>query len=203
MLYGKGVVMKLDMLFRGLAEVFDAPTHIEQTARTVLLGAADTATYEGASVPLRQPLLDVMRQTDAHPVCNLIMEAQFDWAPPQTSQDPLYVAHSHPKAHVELLGPDGIIPSEKVRLGIYGILPNAEYGVRTHRAEEVFIMLAGEALWKRGDKPYAMHGPGERSHHPSMLPHATKTGASAFMSVYTWVGDLSTESYEYKGMPTD
>ena len=203
MLYERGVAMKLERLFRGLAEVFDASTQIEQTAREALLDAADVATYEGPAVPLRQPFLDVMHRSDAHQVCELIMETQFDWAPPQTSQDPLYVSHSHPKAHVELLGPDGIIPSKKVRLGLYGILPNAEYGVRTHKAEEVFIMLAGEALWKRGDRPYEMHGPGERSHHPSMLPHATKTGTSAFMSVYTWVGDLSTESYDYKGIPTD
>ena len=195
--------MKLDRLFRGLAEVFDGPMPIENTARQALLEAAETANYTGPITPLRQPFLDMMDQSNAHPVSALVKEAALDWAPPQTSKDPLYVAHSHPKAHVELLGPDGIVHSTKVRLGLYGILANAEYGIRTHKAEEVFIMIAGEAFWKRGDAPYLPLGPGGRSHHPSMLPHATKTGASAFMSVYTWVGDLSTESYDYKGLPAE
>jgi hypothetical protein len=33
------------------------------------------------------------------------------------------------------------------------------------------------------------------------MPHASKTEDKAFMSVYAWVGDLSTDAYEYSGLP--
>ena len=80
------------------------------------------------------------------------------------------------------------------------MLPNSEYGVRTHPAEEIYIMLAGECFWKRGDAPYCCERPNGRSYHSSMMPHASKTGNQSFMSVYVWVGDLSTDAYEYSGL---
>ena len=125
----------------------------------------------------------------------------FDWRSPETSKSPLYAKHSIFKSHVELVGPDGLVKSEAVRLGLYGMLPHSEYGVRTHPAEEIYIMLAGECFWKRGDAPYSCERPNGRSYHPSLMPHASKTEDQAFMSVYAWVGDLSTESYEYLGLP--
>ena len=81
--------------------------------------------------------------------------------------------------------------------------PHADYGLRTHQAEEVFVMLAGEAFWKRGDGAYMLARPPERSYHPSGLAHATRTGRQAFLSVYVWCGDLSTDSYVYRGIPAD
>jgi mannose-6-phosphate isomerase-like protein (cupin superfamily) len=142
-----------------------------------------------------------MTRSDAHKVCKDILDIPFEWLPPETSDDPLYVAHSHSKAHVELLGPDGIIQSNNVRLGLYGILPNSEYGIRTHPAEEVFIMLAGEADWLRETENYHVKHVGEYSYHPSGMHHATKTNHLAFMSVYIWTGDVSTEGYRYLGIP--
>jgi hypothetical protein len=104
------------------------------------------------------------------------------------------------KVHVELLGPDGLVRSDVVRLGVYGILPNSEYGLRTHPAEEVFVMLAGHADWKRGSLDFTPSGVGERSYHPSMMPHPTRLGTQGFMSAYTLTGDLSTAQYVYQGL---
>ena len=193
--------MTLRPLFDALAEVFDRPEAIERAARNALLDAADRAGPAQSTVPLARPFLDVMSAADAHPVCATIADTPLPWAPPQTSDDPQYTAHSLPKVHVELLGPDGLVRSDRVRLGLYGILPGAEYGIRTHPAEEVFVMLAGRAFWKRDDAPYEIHGPGERSYHPSMMPHATRTGDVAFLSAYVWIGDISTDQYVYEGLP--
>ena len=142
-----------------------------------------------------------MQQYDAHPLCNDILRMPFDWRPPETSKSPLYEKHSVFKSHVELVGPDGLVKSEIVRLGLYGMLPNSEYGIRTHPAEEIYVMLAGECFWKRGDEPYSCERSNGRSYHPPFLPHASKTEGQAFMSVYTWAGDLSTDAYEYSGLP--
>ena len=143
-----------------------------------------------------------MTKEDAIPICADILKVPFAWVPPKTSVDPLYTAHSHSKVHIELLGPQGIIKSKFVRLGLYGILPNSEYGIRTHPAEELFIMLAGQAEWLRGAGKYELKRAGEYSYHPSGMRHATKTTHSAFMSVYIWSGDISAHNYQYLGLPT-
>ena len=195
--------MPLSHLYRQLADVFDGSQTIEKAARDALLAAEPQEDERSDFKPLTAPFLDVMSEPDALPVCQLIAQLQFDWAPPGTSDSALYIEHSVPKVHVELVGPMGLAKSNEVRLGLYGMLPNSEYGIRTHLAEETYIMLAGQVMWKRGTQPYLLHKPGERSYHPSMLEHANRTTDKAFMSVYVWHGDISTESYSYAGIPTE
>ncbi len=192
----------LNTLYLALAEVFNGPNAIDDVARAALTKAASgpLPSIEGGT-PLPQPFLDVMAADDAHDVCRLITQIPFTWTPPQTSTDPLYIAHSVKKAHVELVGPNGLCTADHVRIGLYGILPHTEYGIRTHAAEETFKMLAGEAYWIRGTAPYRLAIAGEESYHPSMLPHATKTAEKAFMSIYVWAGDVSLDSYDYQGIP--
>lgn len=191
----------MQALFAALADVLDGPLEIEKAGRAAILSATPPASCPGVPTPLPNAVLDVMAQPNAHPACALVRATPLPWAPPETSPDPLYKQHSGAKVHVELLGPNGVAHSDRVRLGLYGILPGAEYGLRTHPAEEVFVMMAGSADWMQGDQPYAPLGAGERSFHPSMMPHATRTGDSAFMSVYVWSGDVSTKGYVYHGIP--
>lgn len=195
--------MKLESLFNALADVFDSSQPIEIFARQALLAHAKDAVLVEHGKPLQASVAAVMTEARAHSVCELILNTPYCWAPPQTSSDPLYVKHSLSKVHVELIGPGGLSKSEHVRLGLYGMLPGAEYGIRTHPAEETYVMLAGGAYWKRGSDPYALHAAGERSYHPSMMEHATRTGDEAFMSVYVWCGDISTDNYVYTGVPKD
>ncbi|MEM7377429.1 MAG: dimethylsulfonioproprionate lyase family protein [Pseudomonadota bacterium] len=191
--------MALDELFDQLADALDGDTAIEATGRAALRDARSRINPAATPSPLQPSILAVMAAPDAHPVCAQVANEPLPWGPPQTSSDPRYVAVSTTKAHVELVGPDGLARADDVRIGLYGMVPNAEYGARTHPAEEVFVMLAGAADWARGDAPYAGHTPGARSWHPSMLPHATRTRASAFLSLYIWQGDVSTDNYVYRG----
>lgn len=171
------------------------------TALTSAIAKAEWPSLDPSAPALPQPFIDVMTAQDADGICEHILSMPFSWAPPTTSDSPLYLEHNHSKMHVELLGPDGLVPTDSLRLGLYGILPHSEYGIRTHPAEEIFIMLAGEADWLRGDAPYQTHGRGTHSYHPSEMPHATRTHDKAFMSVYIWYGDVSTERYHYQGLP--
>ena len=193
--------MSLTTLCRQLAEAFDGPEPIEEIARQALLAAKPPDPDPATCVPLAAPFRTILAAPDAHPVCAAIAQTPLPWAPPQTSDNPAYVEHSLPKVHVELIGPDGFCPSDTLRLGLYGMLPKADYGIRTHPAEEIFVMLAGEAFWLRGDAPYLRATPGGRSYHPSMLPHANRTGGLAFMSLYVWHGDVATDNYTYQGIP--
>ncbi len=193
--------MSLETLYIALANVLDGPQEIECAGRAALLEAATVARATAPPIPLPDPFQAVMAAPDAHPACALVAMESFAWVPPQTSTDPAYIAHSAPKVHVELVGPSGLAKSDTIRLGLYGMMPKADYGIRTHPAEETFVMMAGEAYWKRGDAPYAPLRSGERSYHPTMLPHATRTGAKAFLSLYVWHGDIGTENYVYAGIP--
>ena len=192
--------ISLKSFLLNLADVFDGDMEIEKTARREL-SKTSQANFSTEQCALPAPILSVMQQSDAHPLCGDIVEMPLDWRPPETSKSPLYAKHSIFKSHVELVETDGLVKSESIRLGLYGMLPNSEYGIRTHPAEEIYIMLAGECFWKRGDAPYCCERPNGRSYHPSMMPHASKTEDQSFMSVYVWVGDLSTDAYEYSGLP--
>ena len=196
----------LTPLFDALCTILSDDFSIEANAKKALQDAiaqtSDThIDLPHDATPLAPEFLEVMAKDDAHPICQLIKDMPFHWVPPQTSSDPLYQQHSLFKAHVELLGPTGLVPSSSIRMGLYGMLPHAEYGIRTHPAEETYIMLAGNAFWIRGDNPYQQAFAGERSYHPSMMPHATKTEKSAFMSIYIWDGDIATDNYQYLGLP--
>ena len=195
--------MTLNRIFAELADVFSGSRPIERAAQKELQRANGIAQIAPDGVQLSNDIITAMTQSDAHPVCATILQTPLPWAPPKTSSDPLYAAHSGFKAHVEVLGPDGLVHSDVVRLGLYGMLPHSEYGIRTHPAEEIYIMLAGSAYWKRDSAPYSVLTTAGRSHHPSWMPHASKTTEKAFMSVYAWYGDLSKDGYRYEGFPAD
>ena len=192
----------LSQIYTELAEVFDSPLDIDRHAKSALLeaGRVDLPHPNQEGIKLDQCFVDIMTAKDAHPICTLLMDTPFDWSPPQISDDPAYQSLGETKVHVELIGPDGLVPSEDIRVGLYGIKPHTEYGIRTHPAEETFKMLAGEVYWQRGAASYTLHKPGSESYHPSMLPHATKTAEKAFMSIYVWRGDVSKDGYQYQGV---
>ena len=185
-------------LCRALVDVFNGPLEIEHHAR-VALRSTEGAPRPFDPVPLTPDFRYVMNQPNAHPACRTILETRLPWAPPTTIDDPAYVADSLPKICVELIGPDGIFYSDSARMGLYGMRANHEYGDRTHPAEEVFVMIAGEAYWRSGSAEYTLLSPGGRSYHESMTPHANKTGTSAFLSAYIWHGDVATDNYVYSG----
>ena len=138
--------ISLKSFLLNLADVFDGDIEIEKTARREL-NKVSPVNFSAKHCALPAPILSAMLKYDAHPLCNDIIGMPFDWRPPETSKNPLYAKHSVFKSHVELVGPDGLVKSEEVRLGLYGMLPNSEYGVQTHPAEEIYVTLAGECFW--------------------------------------------------------
>ena len=141
--------MSLKLLFTELENIFSGPLAIESHVRRALQSSKTNVEPQSCPAPLPQSFINVMERADANPICKLITEMQFHWATPKTSSGPLYIKHSISKVHIELLGPNELVKSEKVRLGLYGMKPGSEYGIRTHAAEEIYIMLAGDVDWKR------------------------------------------------------
>ena len=95
----------------------------------------------------------------------------------------------------ELVGLRGPIPSEKVACGFLMLGPETEYPAHAHEAEEIYLPLAGEALWMRGEQGFAARAPGETIEHSSWTPHATRTGEQPLLALYVWRGgDLAAKS---------
>lgn len=95
-----------------------------------------------------------------------------------------------------LMGPEGPIPCPDHRLGLVYMAPNAYYALHNHDADETYAILAGRALWTAGDD-VRMRRAGEMIHHPSLMPHAFRTGDEGFVALWRWSGDINTHSYTF------
>ncbi len=188
-------------LFQALANALDGNLEIELLGRKALLEAADSAFADATTCPpVPDDIAAVMNAGDAHPVCTTILTSPIPWMIPKTSDTPEYFEVSQKKIIAELVGPNGVVKRDGIRVGVYGISPGVDYGIRSHPAEEIFVLLAGHSDWLSGDeRELKEYGPGTRRHHLSMMPHATRTRDSAFMSIYVWTGDVSYENYVYTG----
>jgi hypothetical protein len=95
----------------------------------------------------------------------------------------------------ELIGLHGSIPSETVACGFLMLGPDIEYPAHAHEAEEIYLPLAGEALWMQGEQGFAKRSPGAIIEHSAWMPHATKTQGDPLLAFYVWRGgNLSAKS---------
>ncbi|AXI55444.1 Dimethlysulfonioproprionate lyase DddQ (plasmid) [Pseudoseohaeicola sp. NH-UV-7] len=95
-----------------------------------------------------------------------------------------------------LMGPEGPIPAPDVRLGLVYMRPECYYPLHLHDADETYAIIAGQALWTAGDDT-RMRGAGDMIHHPSLMPHAFRTGSEGFLAIWRWSGDINTHSYAF------
>jgi hypothetical protein len=95
----------------------------------------------------------------------------------------------------ELAGERGPIPSTTVAMGFLLLGPGIEYPSHAHEAAEIYLPLAGTALWQKGDAPFAPVPPGQPIVHDPWVPHAMRTGGEALIAAYLWRGgDLQAKS---------
>lgn len=73
---------------------------------------------------------------------------------------------------------------------------NSYYSLHNHDADETYVILAGQSLWTAGDDT-RMRGTGDMIHHPSLMPHAFRTGPEGMVAFWRWSGDVNTHSYAF------
>ena len=79
-------------------------------------------------------------------------------------------------------------------MGFLLLGPEVEYPLHTHEAEEIYIPLAGTALWQRGQDDYKSQPPGTVIHHSPCMPHAIRT-TEPLLALYVWCGADLTEKF--------
>jgi len=95
----------------------------------------------------------------------------------------------------ELVGLRGPFPHDRLALGFLVLGPDTEYPAHRHEAEELYLPLAGTALWQTGDAPFRPVSAGTAIHHPPWTPHAMRTRADPLLALYLWRGgDLTQKS---------
>lgn len=88
----------------------------------------------------------------------------------------------------EFIGSRGPIASDRIAIGCLMLGPATHYPEHSHDAEEIYLPLAGEALWRRGSEEWRKVRPGTPIHHVSRLAHATRTLEEPLLALYLWRG---------------
>lgn len=166
------------------------------TARTLLVTPSPIAFEPVAPCALDSGIRAVLAESP-HPVARSVLATQhlLDWGSNPVegnTQEDIAALISV----LTLMGPEGPIPAPDVRLGLVYMRPNSYYPLHLHDADETYAIIAGQALWTAGDDTQ-MRGAGSMIHHPSLMPHAFRTGAEGFLAIWRWSGDINTHSYAF------
>lgn len=67
----------------------------------------------------------------------------------------------------ELVGPDGHIQADRVRVELLVSDIETDYPMSVHAVEETYLVIAGVAEWAVGDTNFMQRAPGDFVHHPA------------------------------------
>ena len=132
-----------------LADLFDAENRIGGHEAAQELRAICSKVHTPL-LPAHQVLTETIEQAitiDPLPIAAKIAKVMplIDWHSSGMVDGRIRPEISEHLATAELVGPDGMIYSEHVRVGLFVQSPNLNYVTRKHAAEETFIILGGSA----------------------------------------------------------
>jgi quercetin dioxygenase-like cupin family protein len=192
-------------MIKALAAVYDAESDPQgpHTARTLLVTPSPVAFDPVPPCLLDAGIRAVLANSD-HPAATAVRDAcdLLPWGSnPVEGNTEAEIAAMISVA--TLMGPEGPIPAPDVRLGLVYMRPDCYYPLHIHDADETYVILAGQALWTAGDD-VRTRGVGDMVHHPSLMPHAFRTGSDGFLALWRWSGDINLHSYAFvEGMETE
>ena len=185
-------------MLQAIAAVYEAEADPQgpHTARTLLVTPSPVAFDPVPPCHLDAGIRSVLTGSD-HPAARSVLRAQtlLPWGsnPVENNTEEGIAAMI---SVATLMGPDGPIPAPDVRLGLVYMRPESYYPLHLHDADETYAIIAGQALWTAGDD-IRMREAGDVIHHPSLMPHAFRTGSQGFLAIWRWSGDINTHSYAF------
>lgn len=185
-----------DPLLSAIAEVYAAEPRPEAAASAAALLAAPRGTFFQPHPACEfDRAIQALLASSTHPAAAAILAAQerIPWGTNPVA-DRVDAAFTSLCAVATLMGPEGPIASPDYRLGLFYQRPDSYYALHAHDADETYVILAGTALWTAGTD-VRQRGAGEVIHHPSLMPHAFRTGPEGLLALWRWSGDISVSSY--------
>ena len=93
--------------------------------------------------------------------------------------------------YAEIIGKNGPFVSSQVRAGVAVYGPHLHYPPHRHQAEEIYAVLAGNAMCSLGDESPALRKAGDVLYHASQMSHGLQTQDDPLAIIYLWQnGDL-------------
>lgn len=185
-------------MLAALADIYAAEADPQgpHTAQTLLTTPSPVA-FEPQQPCLFDPAIRSLLAASDHPAAGAILDVQemLPWGSNPVEDN----TEGHIAAMISvatLMGPEGPIPAPDVRLGLVYMQPDRYYPLHIHDADETYVIIAGQALWTAG-QDVRTRGPGDMVHHPSLMPHAFRTGAEGFLALWRWSGDINLHSYAF------
>ncbi len=190
-----------DGLLNALADAFAGEGRPGGNAAATALRAARDRPYRampGTSEPT-DLLTAACTHADAFPVAASVMSCAplISWT--NWEGEGLEAGVSSNLHTAELVGPDGHIEAEGVRVGLLVSDKATDYPVSRHSGEETYLVISGTAEWTVDGGPYRAHPPGTLIHHPAWAPHGRRTLAEPFLGAWRWSGDLDLSSFSVDG----
>ncbi|MDW4549340.1 dimethylsulfonioproprionate lyase family protein [Defluviimonas sp. D31] len=193
-----------DALLEALASIYrsEGREAADRTSHTLLTTPAPEAFAPQPPCALDALIRDLLAASD-HPAAAAILAAQelIPWGTNPVA-DRMSDTAAAICAVTTLMGPDGPIPAPDLRLGLFYQRPNSYYALHNHDADETYVILAGQAFWTAGEDR-RMRVPGDMIHHPSLMPHAFRTGPEGVLALWRWSGDVNTHSYAFLDDPEE
>ena len=89
----------------------------------------------------------------------------------------------------EIVGEQGLIVSENIRIGLFLQKPYVNYPLHAHESEELYFILSGTASWEIDDKKFSVIL-GSIIKHKSYQYHATFTKEETLFALWIWTGKI-------------
>ena len=89
----------------------------------------------------------------------------------------------------EIIGDTGLVPSKKIRMGLFLQNPNVDYPSHAHEAEEYYLILSGQGSWQIGNSWYDAI-PGSIFHHHPEDSHRMITKSEPLLAIWIWTGAI-------------
>lgn len=124
-------------------------------------------------------------------VAPLCRDLQWTYSYPATSKEPDLSARI---AFSQIVGRRGLLPHDRIHIGLTLMAPQTAYPPHVHPAIETYLVLAGSATWQAGSGTPTRRPPGTFILHPSNVAHAMTTDAEPLLAIWTWRGDLASPS---------
>ena len=96
-----------------------------------------------------------------------------------------------------IIGDSGLVPSKKIRMGLFLQNQNVDYTSHAHEAEEYYLILSGHGSWQIGNSWYDTI-PGRIFHHQPGESHRMITESEPLLAIWIWSG-LIDGSYWFLG----
>lgn len=114
------------------------------------------------------------------------------YEPPPNTPDKQAYEFSKRLGCYSLIGNDAPFASNSFRLFVIYMPANLHYPWHTHPAEEIYLVLSGEAIFKRDGYDDEYLSEGQTMFHQSQLAHAIETKEKPMLSLVAWRNHLDT-----------